>query len=187
MDYNRRRLTRDDDVERAFAGVMSNLANVYGPFVFGHPVIAFDWTLLWQPDVGAKFRSIARAVGQPRQEDVEGAVVTPSWSWLSMHGNLGLKYWDFAASRLDSRQKFETEIRPLVRWNIYDGPDDQTPILLDINSFEDSLNPQDEISGEETRVEEWKAYISSERDRFRRHLRDFSIASKSSQTPSSRR
>jgi len=177
LDYNRRLLTRDDDVERAFAGVMSNLANVYGPFVFGHPIIAFDWTLLWQPNVGAKFRSTARAVGKPRREDVEGTVVTPSWSWLSMQGNLDLKYWDFAASRLDSRQNFENEIRPLVRWNIYKGSGDETPILGDIICFEDLSIPQGKISDEESTLEKWKAYISSERNRFRRHLREFSITS----------
>jgi hypothetical protein len=134
IDYNRRQLTRDNDIERAFAGVVGNFADIYGPFIFGHPAILFDWTLLWQPGPDARFRSTA--AGRFHEEDE--SKVTPNWSWMSMQGRLRLDFWNYAESCLKLAPKSGgKEVEPVVKWNIYNGIGSETSILLDIDPFHD--------------------------------------------------
>ena len=78
VDYSHRKLTYDNDVLRAMAGVISALKPIYpGGFYFGHPLMFFDWTLLWQPTIYTQRRKPDPQQSIPRN--------LPSWfGYLSM-------------------------------------------------------------------------------------------------------
>ena len=79
FDYLRRRLTYEEDILRAFSGILESLSSsMLGGFLFGLPQQFFDAALLWVP----KENLI-------RREDMKTARVKtalPSWSWAGWTG-----------------------------------------------------------------------------------------------------
>lgn len=85
--FNTRTLAYEQDVMRAFAGVISFFGEIQGDIFYGHPAEFFELSLLWNPDsnVPNKRRSL------PVRKD--GTPMVPSWSWYAWHGSLGLDIW----------------------------------------------------------------------------------------------
>ena len=83
-DYNHRELTYDFDVLRALAGVTASMEEIFpGGFLFGLPVLFFHWALLWDTRRQGRARQLHRSSGQ----------TLPSWSWISMQGELDLELY----------------------------------------------------------------------------------------------
>ncbi|PVH68829.1 HET-domain-containing protein [Cadophora sp. DSE1049] len=122
LDYNMRTLRDDLDITRAFAGVTGSLSGLFvGGFSYGHPILFFDWTLLWQP------KSILRR--RRALLDVNGTKALPSWSWMSWQGALDLRLWrsiDYVRQEKESNLGVTTT--PIVQWHIYSSPEHQKPI-----------------------------------------------------------
>lgn len=122
LDYNMRILSNDLGIAKAFAGVTWSLSGLFlGSFIYGHPILFFDWTLLWQP------KSILR---RRAGLDDNGTKAPPSWSWMSWQGTLDLSLWRSALDYV--RQEYELNVEvtmtPIVRWHIYSSPEHQQPI-----------------------------------------------------------
>ena len=75
----RRRLTYEEDILRAFSGILKSLSSsMLGGFLFGLPQQFFDAALLWVPEENLI-----------RRENMKSAMVKtalPSWSWAGWKG-----------------------------------------------------------------------------------------------------
>ena len=77
--YLKRRLTYEEDILRAFSGILESLnSSMLGGFFFGLPQQFFDAALLWVPKKNLT-----------RREDMKSGIVKialPSWSWAGWKG-----------------------------------------------------------------------------------------------------
>ena len=77
--YLKRRLTYEEDILRAFSGILESLSSsMLGGFFFGLPQQFFDAALLWIPE-----KNLTRC------EDMRSGIVKtplPSWSWAGWKG-----------------------------------------------------------------------------------------------------
>lgn len=85
-EYSCRYLSREDDVQAAFAGILSRLGPQFaGGFHYGLPEMFFHAALLWQPQ--QKVRRRRRATPSPAGE------FFPSWSWMGWVGAVDPVEW----------------------------------------------------------------------------------------------
>jgi hypothetical protein len=99
--YSLRELTREDDVENAFAGIMAILP---GDFWFGIPVSRFEEFLCWVDDQAYVDQSYdfshSSPQVMPRKRKFDNLEV-PSWSWMAWRGrltNASHSAYDFATN-----------------------------------------------------------------------------------------
>jgi len=121
IEYAKRDLTYDDDVLAAFAGSTTVLSrSAFRPgFYFGLPEMFFDVCLLWEGD-----RRQAQPLRRRKLKDGK-AHPLPSWSWVSVKGQLFLDMWTsfgshFYASTASGAAALPLPdprlLQPLVRW-----------------------------------------------------------------------
>ncbi|KAF2092949.1 HET-domain-containing protein [Rhizodiscina lignyota] len=85
--FNRRFLTRPEDVLDAFEGPLLSFRSVfYSGFIAGLPQMFFDAALLWQP-----YSSLTRRKHYEESSTPDTAL--PSWSWIGWQGNLHSESW----------------------------------------------------------------------------------------------
>jgi hypothetical protein len=85
--FNRRLLTRQEDVLDAFEGPLQSFRAVFeGGFIAGLPQMFFDAALLWQP-----YSPLLRREASGFETSTE--VTLPSWSWVGWQGNLHSESW----------------------------------------------------------------------------------------------
>ena len=112
--YLERKLTYEEDILRAFSGILESLSSsMLGGFFFGLPQQFFDAALLWVPKESLK----------PR-EDMKSRIVKtalPSWSWAGWKGarenqmrSFGLGHERTTSNRSCGRGV--REIYPCVTW-----------------------------------------------------------------------
>ena len=112
--YMLRILTYDEDVLRAFSGILEALSSgMLGGFLFGLPQEFFDATLLWIPQ-----RNLTRV------EDTKSGTVKialPSWSWAGWKGARKSQINTFGLGHLRSNEvgsyrPRKSDIYPCVTW-----------------------------------------------------------------------
>ena len=112
--YMRRRLTYEEDILRAFSGILELLSNsMVGGFLFGLPQQFFDAALLWVPK-----KSLTR-----REDTKSGTVkiALPSWSWAGWKGSRKSQINTFGLGHIRSNDFGGYELRtrdiyPCVTW-----------------------------------------------------------------------
>ena len=112
--YVRRRLTYEEDILRAFSGILESLSSsMLGGFLFGLPQQFFDAALLWVPKEKLT-----------RREDMKSEVVKtafPSWSWAGWKGasQSQINAFGLCHERSNPYQDYKSRIReiyPCVTW-----------------------------------------------------------------------
>jgi hypothetical protein len=89
--YLRRNLTDENDILRAFTGIMTNLTLGFpGKFHYGLPELFFDASLLWRPQSYLE-----------RRISTSGSVF-PSWSWCGWKGKIRSGIGGFGLDHLRS-------------------------------------------------------------------------------------
>ncbi|KAH7085900.1 heterokaryon incompatibility protein-domain-containing protein [Paraphoma chrysanthemicola] len=104
--YNRRLLGFQSDALNAFAAVIQVLSRSFpGGFLHGLPEYYFDYAMLWVP------------IFEMEKRKFDG----PSWSWLSLAGDMTFMYYsacDFLQVRKASLWlKPRLQLRPMVKWH----------------------------------------------------------------------
>ena len=108
--YTALQLTKEEDIENAFAGILSTLAASFpGGFVAGLPCFAFEYALTWAPWM--RDAAIARREG------------FPSWSWFGWQG-ARIRYDRCYAST--SPRAALTIIEPIIKWTLRNKVDSKT-------------------------------------------------------------
>lgn len=107
-EFNKRKLTFDEDVVNAFSGAASVFNNWFsGGMLWGIPEMFLDHCIIWRPRKVLR----RRAIGHLLSENP-----FPSWSWVGWEGDLGLIG---APLTLDNHPRSDDQtinIQPLVRW-----------------------------------------------------------------------
>ena len=132
--YLERRLTYEEDILRAFSGILRALgSSMLGDFLFGLPQGFFDAALLWIPKEYLK-----------RREDVGngiGKYTFPSWSWAGWKGARASQINAFGlgherSNLLISHKPCVRDIFPCVTWFKIDIDEfDKVKIPNDYNIF----------------------------------------------------
>ena len=112
--YLRRGLTHEEDILRAFSGILESLSSsMLGGFVSGLPQCFFDAALLWVPT-----KNVTR-----RLDMNSGTVKTalPSWSWVGWKGSIESQIFAFGRSHqrtspFGAYWPRVREIYPCVTW-----------------------------------------------------------------------
>lgn len=112
--YLGRELTHEEDILRAFSGILESLSSsMLGGFVFGLPQCFFDAALLWIPT-----KNVTR-----RLDLNSGTVKTalPSWSWVGWKGAIESQIMAFGRSHVRTSRSGQVwprvrEIYPCVTW-----------------------------------------------------------------------
>jgi hypothetical protein len=101
LAYTSRTMSYQDEIERAFKGIMNALAPTMAntTIFFGLPSLAFDWALLWS---GPPDNFLSRREG------------FPSWSWMGYQGHIhmAMDHW----SEFDQRW---LRTRTWVDWHVF--------------------------------------------------------------------
>lgn len=140
MDYNERELTFPTDALKALEGVMTSLEKVFpGGFLFGLPILFFDWALLWMTG--------------PRWFDGphSSREIFPTWSWISIQSKLDLTLWSSACDYIlqqDDKEFFLRDrgsltVRPVVQFKLATSRGQkQTCYLIQLPPTYDMYRPQ---------------------------------------------
>ena len=112
-EYMRRNLTYEEDILRAFSGILESLgSSMLGGFFFGLPQLFFDAALLWVPKKNLT-----------RREGVKSGIVKnalPSWSWAGWKGARCTQMMAFGLGHISSPTTYPTlnvrDINPSVTW-----------------------------------------------------------------------
>ncbi|KAH7039761.1 uncharacterized protein B0I36DRAFT_343611 [Microdochium trichocladiopsis] len=84
-DYNRRRLTYDEDALPRTTGLLTCLSRTFhGGFICGLPQMFFDAALSWSPATGTNLRRRQPSV-RPDNARLHPCHL-PLWSWVGWHG-----------------------------------------------------------------------------------------------------
>ena len=130
-EFNKRRLTYDEDVVDAFLGTTSIFnSNFSGGILWGIPEMFFDHCIMWGP------RAMIRRRMAHSSSSLENSL--PSWSWVGWEGDIGR---DLIRARLGPVHPPElddqtVEIIPKIRWYKSKG---SVPGLLPIKAIDHSL------------------------------------------------
>jgi hypothetical protein len=83
-EYNRRNLTSDGDITRAFAGIVELIgSHTKQSFYFDLPMAMFNIAMLWQPSSPNPRQRLARTVP-------DRGLIIPSWSWMGWQCDINL-------------------------------------------------------------------------------------------------
>lgn len=108
FEFNKRKLTYDEDVVDAFSGVSSVFNSRFRGILWGIPEMFFDHCILWR----------ARGILRRRTVHSDSLLerVLPSWSWMGWEGEIGLTG---SAIDLDNDPRLANQriaMVPMVRW-----------------------------------------------------------------------
>ncbi len=107
-EFNRRKLTFDEDVVNAFSGVASVFNSRFsGGILWGIPEMFFDHCIVWRPKKVLRRRANGRSLSENP---------FPSWSWVGWEGDLNLVS---APLILDNHPRIDDQtvhIQPVARW-----------------------------------------------------------------------
>ncbi|EHK49702.1 hypothetical protein TRIATDRAFT_270860 [Trichoderma atroviride IMI 206040] len=110
-EYSQKRLSFDDDMLHAFAGITTVLKPAFhSGFHYGLPEVFFDASLLWESDW--------RRPDPPQLRKTQ-KLSLPSWSWVRMKGSISTSNWRLFAKdfykETSSSRRFH-ELKPRVKW-----------------------------------------------------------------------
>ena len=105
--FNKRKLTYDEDVLHAFAGVTSTFnSGFHGGILWGIPELFFDYCIVWRP-LGLLRR---------RRAHLSPGNTIPSWSWAGWEGEISLVGAPIILTN-EPRLDFQSiSLVPAVRW-----------------------------------------------------------------------
>ncbi|KAL7922117.1 heterokaryon incompatibility protein domain-containing protein [Trichoderma austrokoningii] len=109
-EYSHKRLSFDDDVLYAFAGVTAVLKRAFhSAFHYGLPEVFFDASLLWESDWTRPKTPQLRKTQK---------LSLPSWSWVRIKGPIKTRVWQLFAEDLYKDTSFSDiyELKPRVQW-----------------------------------------------------------------------
>ncbi|KAJ8121973.1 hypothetical protein ONZ43_g1710 [Nemania bipapillata] len=143
--YNNRRLTFDDDILAAFAGITTSLNSTFqGGFLFGLPEIFLDIALLWRPMGPCRRRTSRKGKKEIRNKP---GVAFPSWSWIGWQTKVDPRSWkcgydyikstnvvSWPGSKYDRPLKAASswKLKPTIQWYVANGLNSPTrPVISD--------------------------------------------------------
>jgi Heterokaryon incompatibility protein (HET) len=102
--YSERRLTHEEDIWSAFAGIIGALSTVFPVgFIFGLPIMFLDVAILWHSRDNLLHRR-------------KGAF--PSWSWMGWKGQLSFDRWRLALEYLHDYNADRCVTSSVAEWKI---------------------------------------------------------------------
>jgi len=115
-NYNKRKLTYDEDALSGISGLLAVLSRSFmGGFLYGCAEMYFDrclgWNPLW-PHTNLRRRVVSNRSEKDRISRSSPAL--PSWSWIGWEGMVSLKYGE--AMRINDRQHRLEETIPITKW-----------------------------------------------------------------------
>ena len=106
--FNARKLTHDEDVLDAFAGVQNlHSPGFSGKMLWGIPEVFFDHCILWQPSKPLRRRKLQCQVRKYKE--------LPSWSWVGWEGDISFNCDVSPPIRAPGSRVGEVQIVPLLR------------------------------------------------------------------------